>query len=169
MTAPQLPAITCGRARRSRKASRTLATPAGLEPATCRLEGGCDTNPVKVRSDRFTVRTTTGDIAKSGFVGTAIKPAVSTDSRPPSIVAADRFGPWSNTIDESERRARLRAMQAITGLCTGPRGKHLADLLRRAEHEPNALEPALAALTQLAALDRRTILASFAAIHRPAA
>ncbi|MFJ7441286.1 hypothetical protein ACIQW5_26990 [Methylorubrum thiocyanatum] len=85
------------------------------------------------------------------------------------IPAADRFGPWSDRIDVTERVARLRSLRAIVRLSTGPRGDRLAGLLHRAERDAAALAPALAALNQLAALDRRAVLASFAALHRPAA
>ncbi|HEV2542939.1 MAG TPA: hypothetical protein VGU70_09310 [Methylobacterium sp.] len=85
------------------------------------------------------------------------------------IPTADRFGPWSDRIDGTERVARLRSLRAIVRLTTGPRGERLADLLHRAEHDAAALVPALAALNRLAALDRRSVLASFAALHRSAA
>lgn len=85
------------------------------------------------------------------------------------IPAADRFGPWSDRIDGTERVARLRSLRAIVRLTTGPRGDRLAGLLHRAEQDAAALVPALAALNRLAALDRRSVLASFAAVHRSAA
>ncbi|GAA0256204.1 hypothetical protein LNAOJCKE_5443 [Methylorubrum aminovorans] len=85
------------------------------------------------------------------------------------IPTADRFGPWSDRIDAAERVARLRSLRAIVRLTTGPRGKRLGDLLYRAEKDAAALVPALAALNRLATLDRRSVLASFAALHRSAA
>lgn len=84
------------------------------------------------------------------------------------IPAADRFGPWSDRIDGAERVARLRSLRAIVRLSTGPRGERLAVLLHRAERDASALAPALDALNALAALDRRSVLGSFAALHRPA-
>lgn len=48
-----------------------------------------------------------------------------------------------------------------------PRGERLADLLRQAEQDPEALEPALRALDAFAPLDRRSVLASLAALSRP--
>lgn len=42
-------------------------------------------------------------------------------------------------------------------------------MLRQAEHDPVALEPALAELDRLASLDRRHLLASYGALARPAA
>ncbi|WP_152276436.1 hypothetical protein [Methylorubrum populi] len=85
------------------------------------------------------------------------------------IPTADRFGPWSDRIDAAERVARLRSLRAIVRLTTGPRGERLGDLLYRAEKDAAALVPALAALNRLATLDRRSVLASFAALHRSAA
>ena len=85
-----------------------------------------------------------------------------------SITPADRFGPWSDAIDAAERRARLRCLRAIVHLFLGPRGEPLTCELRRAESNDQALEYALAALNGLAALDRRRVLASYAALHRPA-
>lgn len=84
-----------------------------------------------------------------------------------SIRSADRYCPWSEAIDEPERRARLRSLRGIVRLSTGRRGDALADQLRQAEREPAALEPALTELDALAALDRRSVLASFSALHRP--
>lgn len=85
------------------------------------------------------------------------------------IPTTDRFGPWSDRIDGTERVARLRSLRAIVRLTTGPRGERLTDLLHRAERDASALVPALAALNALAALDRRTVLGSYAGLHRPAA
>ncbi|EHP94973.1 hypothetical protein MetexDRAFT_0138 [Methylorubrum extorquens DSM 13060] len=86
----------------------------------------------------------------------------------PEIPPADRFGPWSDRIDVTERVARLRSLRAIVRLTTGPRGDRLADLLHHAEQDAAALVPALAALNHLAALDRRAVLTSFARLHRSA-
>jgi len=82
------------------------------------------------------------------------------------IAAADRFGPWADGLDRAERLARLRAMRAIARLTLGPRGDAFADALRLAEADPQQLEPALRRLDALAALDRRSVLCSFAALHR---
>ena len=86
---------------------------------------------------------------------------------PPMIAPCDAFGPWSTTITPHERTARLRTMRAIVSLCCGPRGEALCDLLRTAETDETALEPAAAALGRLAALDYRRVLGTFAALHRP--
>lgn len=85
------------------------------------------------------------------------------------IPALDRWGPFRPDLDEAERRARLRCLRAIVHLSTGPRGVALADLLRRAESDPAALPAAIDALDRLAGLDRRHVLASYAALNRPAA
>lgn len=85
------------------------------------------------------------------------------------IAPIDQWGPFRPDIDAAERLARLRSLRAIVRLSTGPRGDRLAGLLHRAERDTAALEPALAALNALATLDRRSVLASFAALHRSAA
>lgn len=85
------------------------------------------------------------------------------------IATRDAWGPFRLDLDEAERRARLRCLRAIVHLSTGPRGAHLAALLHKAERDPAALEPALHALDCLAGLDRRHVLASYAALNRPAA
>ena len=84
------------------------------------------------------------------------------------IAPANRFGPWRDGIDPAERLARLRSMRAICRLTLGPRGAAFAEALHRAETDHAQLEPALARLDALASLDRRAVLCSFAALHRPA-
>lgn len=83
------------------------------------------------------------------------------------IVAADQFGPWRPGLDRVERVARLRSQRAICRLTLGPRGHAFAETLRLAETDDAQLEPALRQLDALAALDRRAVLCSFAALHRP--
>ena len=82
------------------------------------------------------------------------------------ISAADQFGPCALDLDPAERLARLRSMRAIVCLSCGQRGETFADLLRQAERDPAALEPAAGALRRLASIDRRHVLTSFAALHR---
>lgn len=82
------------------------------------------------------------------------------------IAARDAFGPWRSDIDSAERLARLRSLRAIARLTCGPRGHAFAESLRRAETDASQLEPALRELDALTALDRRAVLASFAALHR---
>lgn len=85
------------------------------------------------------------------------------------IAASDRFVPWASGLNHTEQVVRLRSLRAITRLRLGPRGAALAEVLRQAEVDPAQLEPALRQLGALAALDRRTVLTSFATLHRPAA
>lgn len=85
------------------------------------------------------------------------------------IPASDHWGPFHPDLDEAERRARLRCLRAVVHLSTGSRGADLVALLRQAERDATALEPALHALDRLAGLDRRHVLASYAALNRSAA
>lgn len=85
------------------------------------------------------------------------------------IAARDAWGPFAPDLDEPERRARLRCLRAVVHLTTGRRGDALAELLRRAEHEGDALPQAVAALDRLAGLDLRHVVASYAALNRPTA
>lgn len=84
------------------------------------------------------------------------------------ITARDAWGPFRPDLYEAERRARLRCLRAVVHLSTDPRGADLAALLRRAETDPAALPAAIDALNRLAGLDRRHVLASYAALNRPA-
>jgi hypothetical protein len=81
----------------------------------------------------------------------------------------DQFGPWVPDLDRAELRARLRAMRALARVLCGPRATDLVRLLAQAEADATALEPALAALDRLPSSDRRHLLGSYAALHRPAA
>lgn len=85
------------------------------------------------------------------------------------IPSAEAWGPFAADIDPVERRARCRCLRAIVHLSTGRRGAELAEHLLRAERDPDALPLAVAALNRLAGLDRRHVLASYAALNRPAA
>lgn len=85
------------------------------------------------------------------------------------IPLSDQWGPFRDGLDAGERLARLRSLRALARVHCGPRGADLVALLARAETDPAALEPALHALDRLAANDRRHILASYAALARPAA
>lgn len=85
------------------------------------------------------------------------------------IPPRDQFGPWAPDLDPGEQRARLRALRQTARLLAGPRAADLCRLLALAEADPGALEPACRALDALAATDRRQILASYAALNRPAA
>ena len=74
------------------------------------------------------------------------------------------FGPWAPGLDQAELRARLRSFRAIARLTAGPRATVLVDLLAKAEQDPAALVPAADALDRLEPVDRRRILASYAAL-----
>lgn len=90
-------------------------------------------------------------------------------SVPPSssIPPADRWGPFADGLDLAERRARLRALRSVVHLLIGPRAGQLRVLLKEAESDAAVLAAALRALDALAPLDRRRVLASYAAIERP--
>lgn len=77
------------------------------------------------------------------------------------------FGPWRPGIDDAERRARCRSMRAVAGLIAGPRADPLVGFLLAAETDDDALELAADALEDLDPLDRRKILASYAARAAP--
>lgn len=85
------------------------------------------------------------------------------------IRPADQWGPFRPDLEPGERLARTRALRAVAHLVTGPRGADLCARLREAERDPAALPLALGALDRLAPVDRRHVLATFAALHRPAA
>lgn len=82
------------------------------------------------------------------------------------IPAADAWGPFRGDIDQGERKARLRCLRSIVHLSTGSRGEALANLLLRAEQDPGLLPAALAALSDLDALDKRRVWSSYLALNR---
>ncbi|SFM99659.1 hypothetical protein [Methylobacterium pseudosasicola] len=84
------------------------------------------------------------------------------------IPAVDRWGPFADRIEPGERIARLRCLTAIAHLSCGPRAAELVGSLKEAESNPDVLPGALAVLNGLASLDRRRILASYAALNAPA-
>lgn len=86
-----------------------------------------------------------------------------------AIPAADSWGPFDPSIDPCERRARLRSLRAIIRLLLGSRGDLLARALECAEHGHVALEAVLRGLNRLPSLDYRKVLASYAALTKPAA
>jgi hypothetical protein len=85
------------------------------------------------------------------------------------IRASDGWGPFAPGLDAAELRARLRSLRQTARLLAGPRAADLCRRLAEAETDPAALEPACRAIDALAATDRRQILASYAALTRPAA
>lgn len=86
-----------------------------------------------------------------------------------SIPTHDRWGPFASGLDPCERRARLRSLRAIARLHLGQRGTILIDALRAAETDDGRLSDALTVLDRLASVDRRRVLASYAAFTRPPA
>ncbi|TGD94905.1 hypothetical protein [Methylobacterium nonmethylotrophicum] len=84
-----------------------------------------------------------------------------------ALPSSDRFGPWADGLSTAERQARLRCMRGLVHLIAGPRGQRLADTLARAEVDEDALRQSVDELGRLTPVDRRRVLASFAALHRP--
>lgn len=80
-----------------------------------------------------------------------------------------QFGPWATGLDVAELRARLRSLRAIARILAGRRATAMNALLLQAETDPAALVPAADALDGLAPLDRRRILAAYAATPYPPA
>ncbi len=76
----------------------------------------------------------------------------------------DRWGPFADGISQAERVARLRCLRTIAHLLLGPRGMPLKAALLRAETGEVALDHAHAAIDALPSLDRRRVLASYAAM-----
>lgn len=81
----------------------------------------------------------------------------------------DRWGPFSPGITDCERIARLRSLRAIVRLLLGPRGDVLARAVQCAEDGAVSLDALHRALSRLPSLDRRKVLASYAALTKPAA
>lgn len=83
--------------------------------------------------------------------------------------AIDRWGPWASGISDCERLARLRTLRTIVHLLLGRRGDVLERAIRCAEESVVDLDLLHVALSRLPSLDFRRVLASYAAIARPAA
>lgn len=83
---------------------------------------------------------------------------------PSTIPTRDQWGPFRPDIEPPERLARLRSLRVVVHLLVGPRGVELEKHLRDAETDRPALLRALDALDRLAPLDRRRVLASYAAV-----
>jgi hypothetical protein len=77
------------------------------------------------------------------------------------------FGPWCDDIGEAERLARLREMRVLAYLLA-PKSPLVAALKAAETGDQAALDAALAELNRLPALARRRILATYAALSRPA-
>ena len=85
-------------------------------------------------------------------------------STPAAIPRRDWWGPFRPDLEAPERLARLRSLRVVARLLLGPRGVDLEKHLRDAETDRPALLRALDALDRLAPLDRRRVLASYAAL-----
>ncbi|WP_197514240.1 hypothetical protein [Methylobacterium platani] len=94
---------------------------------------------------------------------------MSAPTSTPALRPADRYGPWADGLSTAERRARLRCLRAIVHLVCGTHGAELVATLDQAEFDAAALRRSVDELGRLASLDRRKVLTTFAALHRPLA
>lgn len=81
-----------------------------------------------------------------------------------------RWGPFGGDMPWDERKARLRCLRLAVRLLTGPRGKAAELALLRSEisgGDADLLDEASAEFDRLPSLDRRKVLASFAATLIP--
>ena len=85
------------------------------------------------------------------------------------MAPADQWGPFVPDIDPCERRARLRSLRAIVRLLLGSRGDVLARALHCAEEGAVSIDTLHRTLSRLPSLDYRKVLASYAALTKPAA
>lgn len=85
------------------------------------------------------------------------------------MTPADHWGPFVPDLDPCERRARLRSLRAIVRIHLGPRGDLLGRALHCAETGAVSLDAVSAAINRLPAIPLRQILASYAALVKPAA
>lgn len=82
------------------------------------------------------------------------------------IPSSWQFGPFARGLNATERTARLRAMRTCVQIHCGDRGRVAARALHLAETDPDSVTLAVGALERLAPLDRRHVLASYAAVTR---
>lgn len=82
--------------------------------------------------------------------------------------SSDLWGPFADSIDQTERAARCRCLAALARVYSGPRADPLVGVLRRLERDPEAADEALALFDALPARPRRHALCAYAALHRPA-
>jgi hypothetical protein len=61
------------------------------------------------------------------------------------IPTSDRWGPFTDGLNDPERVARCRCLRAVVHLTTGPRGETATRLLQVAERDPAALSDAVPA------------------------
>jgi hypothetical protein len=78
----------------------------------------------------------------------------------PSVVSL--IGPWSQALDEGERKARIRSMRAVAGCYLGW-DHRLVAALGRAEGDPRAMVEALTMLELMPTRTRRHIWAGYGA------
>ena len=76
----------------------------------------------------------------------------------PNCAMTGGFGPWSNSITDAERVARLRCLRA---LATAYGARDLVAALLQAERDPGALEQALSVLDRVPALRKRRLLSLY--------
>lgn len=84
------------------------------------------------------------------------------------MTTMDQWGPFASGITDCERTARLRSLRAIVRLLLGSRGDVLARALQCAEEGAISLDALHRALSRLPSLDHRKVLASYAALTKPA-
>jgi hypothetical protein len=81
--------------------------------------------------------------------------------------AAAGFGPWRDDLPADERKARVRELRALAHLLA-PNSPLIAALTAAEAGDQTALDAALDEIDRLPALTRRRLLASYAALSRPA-
>ena len=64
--------------------------------------------------------------------------------------ASRQFGPSAPSLDAAERRTRRRSLRALGRVYAGPRAEAMNPLLRQADTDPAAPEPAADELDRLA-------------------
>ena len=79
---------------------------------------------------------------------------------------ASDFGPWAPDLADGERLAPCRAFRAIAAIMCGPAHPLVVKLLL-AEADSDAATAARQELDKLPALQRRRVLASYAALATP--
>lgn len=81
--------------------------------------------------------------------------------------SADRWGPFADGIDTTERAARARTLAALARAYSGPSADPLVRALRHLERDPGVAGEALALFNELPSRSRRHALAAYAALHYP--
>ena len=86
----------------------------------------------------------------------------------PTMKSSDRWGPFAPGLDVCELRARLRSLRAIVRLLLGRDGDAIDRMLHCAESGNANLDAVVAAINRLPTIPLRKILATYAALTRPA-